>query len=40
MKTAGGKLGDAISVARFVRFKVGDSGDAPGVEESPLPVTA
>lgn len=40
MKTVGGKLNDAISVARFIRFKVGDSGDAPGVEESPLPVTA
>ena len=40
MKTAGGKLGDTISVVRFVRFKVGDTGDAPGVEESPLPVTA
>lgn len=40
IKTAAGKLGGGISVARFVRFKVGDTGDAPGVEESPLPVTA
>ncbi len=40
LKTASGKLGGDISVARFVRYKVGDTGDAPGVEESPLPVTA
>ncbi|HEY3936794.1 MAG TPA: translation elongation factor Ts [Bryobacteraceae bacterium] len=40
MKTVGAKLGDIITVARFVRYKVGDSGDAPGVRESPLPVTA
>jgi len=40
IKTAGSKIGDTISVARFVRYKVGDSGDAPGVEASPLPVTA
>jgi elongation factor Ts len=40
IKTAGGKLGGDISIERFVRFKVGDTGDAPGVEESPLPVTA
>jgi len=40
MKAAGGKIGDTISVARFVRYKVGDTGDAPGVEQSPLPVTA
>jgi elongation factor Ts len=40
IKTAAGKLGGDIRVARFVRFKVGDTGDAPGVEESPLPVTA
>ena len=30
----------ASTVARFVRYKVGDAGDAPGVQESPLPVTA
>ena len=30
--------GDTISVKRFVRYKVGDAGDAPGVAESPLPV--
>jgi elongation factor Ts len=40
IKTAAGKLGGNINVSRFVRFKVGDAGDAPGVEASPLPVTA
>jgi elongation factor Ts len=40
MKTVGAKIGDTISVVRFVRYKVGDAGDAPGVRESPLPVTA
>jgi elongation factor Ts len=40
MKAAGSKIGDTITVARFVRYKVGDAGDAPGVEQSPLPVTA
>jgi elongation factor Ts len=40
VKTAAGKLGDSISIARFTRYKVGDAGDAAGVEESPLPVTA
>ncbi len=40
IRTAGTKLGDDISVARFVRYKVGDAMDAPGVQESPLPVTA
>jgi elongation factor Ts len=40
IKTAAGKLGGDIKVARFVRYKVGDTGDAPGVQESPLPVTA
>ena len=40
IKTANGKLGDTVNVTRFVRYKVGDSGDAPGVEASPLPVTA
>ena len=40
IKTANGKVGDTITVTRFVRYKVGDSGDAPGVEASPLPVTA
>jgi elongation factor Ts len=39
-KTVAAKIGDTISVARFVRYKVGDTGDAPGVETSPLPVTA
>ncbi len=39
IRTAGTKLGEDLRVARFVRFKVGDTGDAPGVQESPLPVT-
>jgi elongation factor Ts len=39
IKTVGTKIGDTVSIARFERFKVGDSGDAPGVQESPLPVT-
>jgi len=39
-KTVGAKIGDTISIVRFVRYKVGDAGDAPGVRESPLPVTA
>ena len=40
VRTVGSKLGDTLTVTRFVRFKVGDAGDAPGVGESPLPVTA
>jgi len=40
IKTVGAKIGDTINVIRFVRYKVGDSGDALGVGESPLPVTA
>jgi elongation factor Ts len=40
IRNAGAKIGGAINVSRFVRYKVGDSADAPGVEESPLPVTA
>lgn len=40
VRTVGSKLGDSLVVTRFVRFKVGDVGDAPGVGESPLPVTA
>ena len=40
IRTASGKLADNLQIARFVRFKVGDTGDAPGVQESPLPVTA
>jgi elongation factor Ts len=39
IRTAGSKLGGAIEVRQFVRFKVGDATDAPGVQESPLPVT-
>jgi elongation factor Ts len=40
IRTGGSKLGDNFSVSRFVRYKVGDAADAPGVEASPLPVTA
>lgn len=40
IKTAGGKLGDTITISRFTRYKVGDAGDTAGVQESPLPVTA
>ncbi len=40
IRTAASKLGETITVARFVRYKVGDATDAPGVEASPLPVTA
>ncbi|HZS55860.1 MAG TPA: translation elongation factor Ts [Bryobacteraceae bacterium] len=40
IRTVGGKIGDSVSVSRFVRYKVGDASDAPGVEASPLPVTA
>lgn len=32
LRTAGGKLGGTVHVGRFVRFKVGDAGDAPGVQ--------
>jgi elongation factor Ts len=39
IKTVAGKIADTISVGRFVRYKVGDAMD-PGVEQSPLPVTA
>lgn len=38
IKTVSGKLGDQIGVVRFVRYKVGDAGDAPNVAASPLPV--
>jgi elongation factor Ts len=40
VKTAAAKLGGTVEVTRFTRFKVGDAADAPGVAESPLPVTA
>jgi len=40
LKTVSKKLNDNITIARFVRFKVGDAQDAAGVEESPLPITA
>jgi elongation factor Ts len=39
IRTVSEKLDDTVQVSRFVRFKVGDSGDAPNVQESPLPVT-
>ncbi|MGC2660240.1 MAG: translation elongation factor Ts [Bryobacteraceae bacterium] len=38
IKTVSGKVGDQIGVARFVRYKVGDAGDAPNVAAQPLPV--
>jgi elongation factor Ts len=40
VKSAGAKLGDTVTISRFTRYKVGDAGDAAGVQESPLPVTA
>ncbi len=40
IRSAGSKLGETITVSRFVRYKVGDALDTPGVEQSPLPVTA
>jgi len=40
IRTSAAKLGGSINVARFMRYKVGDAMDAPGVQESPLPVTA
>jgi|SRR5271165_2733336 len=39
LKSKAGAFGE-LKVARFVRYKVGDAFDAPGVEASPLPVTA
>jgi elongation factor Ts len=39
LKSKAGALGD-VKIARFVRYKVGDAGDAAGVEASPLPITA
>jgi elongation factor Ts len=38
IKTVSSKVGDQIGVAEFVRYKVGDAGDAPNVAASPLPV--
>jgi elongation factor Ts len=38
LKSKAGAFGD-LKIVRFVRYKVGDIGDAPGVEPSPLPVT-
>ncbi len=39
IRSASSKIGGTITVSRFVRYKVGDASDAPGVQESPLPVT-
>jgi elongation factor Ts len=39
IRTAAAKLEGSINVGRFVRYKVGDAMDAPGVQVSPLPVT-
>ena len=39
IKAAASKMGGAIQIARFARYKVGDAGDAPGVQASPTPVT-
>lgn len=41
IKNTGAKIGEKeIRIARFVRYKVGDAGDAPGVQASPLPIPA
>ena len=40
IKTVAAKIGGYITVVRFVRYKVGDIGDAPGVRESPLPANS
>lgn len=40
IRTVGAKLGESLTVTRFIRYKVGDAADAAGVEASPLPVTA
>lgn len=40
IRNVSAKLDDNVSVSRFIRYKVGDAMDAPGVQESPLPVTA
>jgi elongation factor Ts len=39
LKSKAGAFGE-LNILRFVRYKVGDAFDAPGVEASPLPVTA
>jgi elongation factor Ts len=39
IKSTSSKLGGGVQVSGFARYKVGDSGDTPGVQESPLPVT-
>jgi elongation factor Ts len=39
IRTAAAKLEGSINVGRFVRYKVGDAMDAPGVQVIPLPVT-
>ncbi len=40
IKSVSAKLKDTVSVVRFTRYKVGDAGDAQGVEATPIPVTA
>ncbi len=40
IKTTGAKADENLTIKRFVRYKVGDAQDTPGVEQSPLPVTA
>jgi elongation factor Ts len=40
IRSTASKLGDTVAVSRFVRYKVGDSADAPGVAATPLPVSA
>ncbi|MGH9608924.1 MAG: translation elongation factor Ts [Bryobacteraceae bacterium] len=36
IRSASSKFGGEVSVDRFVRFKVGDAGDAPGVQATPV----
>ncbi|MGH9639859.1 MAG: translation elongation factor Ts [Bryobacteraceae bacterium] len=40
VRTASAKFGGRVDVERFVRFKVGDAGDAPGVQPTPVLVPA
>jgi elongation factor Ts len=40
IRATASKLGDSVTVSRFVRYKVGDSADAAGVAATPLPVSA
>ncbi|MGH9583248.1 MAG: translation elongation factor Ts, partial [Bryobacteraceae bacterium] len=36
IRAASAKLGGNVSVVRFIRYKVGDAGDAPGVQATPV----